>query len=244
MLRVISEIRPAWVIGENVAGIVNMALDQVCTDLENEGYEVQPFIIPACGVDAPHRRNRVFIVAYRDRNSSDARRPKPKGQQRETGSTKGSYDVADTNGNVCGNGKHEVNTAKAGEHALGKFDGCGENVADTERQRLERYHEYSSEFNREDKGVQSGAKGSSGYIMGNPASAGLQDGTIKTLERSEQIEELKRSDWWSTEPLLGRVANGVPARVDRLKCLGNAVVPQQAYPIFEAIAQIERRLPH
>jgi DNA (cytosine-5)-methyltransferase 1 len=64
MLRVISEIRPAWVLGENVAGIVNMALDQVYADLENQGYEVQAFIIPACGVDAPHRRNRVFIVAH------------------------------------------------------------------------------------------------------------------------------------------------------------------------------------
>ena len=48
MLRVISELRPAWVVGENVAGIVNMALDQVYADLENEGYSVQAFIIPAC----------------------------------------------------------------------------------------------------------------------------------------------------------------------------------------------------
>lgn len=64
MLRVISELRPAWVVGENVAGIVNMALDQVYADLENEGYTVQAFIIPACAVDAPHRRDRCVIVAY------------------------------------------------------------------------------------------------------------------------------------------------------------------------------------
>ena len=51
MLRVISELRPAWVVGENVAGIVNMALDQVYADLENEGYAVQALIIPACAVD-------------------------------------------------------------------------------------------------------------------------------------------------------------------------------------------------
>ncbi len=51
------------IIGENVAGIVNRALDQVHTDLEAEGYEVESSIIPACGVDAPHRRNRVWIVA-------------------------------------------------------------------------------------------------------------------------------------------------------------------------------------
>jgi len=63
MLRVIREARPAWIIGENVAGIVNLALDTVCADLEAEGYEVEPVIIPACAVDAPHRRDRVWIVA-------------------------------------------------------------------------------------------------------------------------------------------------------------------------------------
>jgi DNA (cytosine-5)-methyltransferase 1 len=64
MRRVIREARPAWIIGENVAGIVNLALDQVCADLEAEGYEVEPIIIPACAVDAPHRRDRVWIVAH------------------------------------------------------------------------------------------------------------------------------------------------------------------------------------
>ena len=64
MLRVVKEIKPRWVIGENVAGIINMALGQVCADLEAEGYEVQCFVIPACAVNAPHRRDRVWIVAY------------------------------------------------------------------------------------------------------------------------------------------------------------------------------------
>lgn len=66
MLRVISEARPAWVLGENVAGIVNMELDRVLSDLEGEGYSVQPIIIPACAVDAKHRRDRVWIVAHTD----------------------------------------------------------------------------------------------------------------------------------------------------------------------------------
>ena len=64
MLRVIRELQPTWVLGENVPGIINLALDTVCSDLENEGYEVQPFIIPACGVDAPHKRERVAILAH------------------------------------------------------------------------------------------------------------------------------------------------------------------------------------
>jgi len=64
MLRVIQEIGPSWVVGENVAGIVNMALDAVLSDLENIGYAAQAFIVPACGVDAPHRRDRCAIMAY------------------------------------------------------------------------------------------------------------------------------------------------------------------------------------
>jgi len=63
MLRVIQEAKPTWIIGENVAGIVNLALDQVCADLEAEGYEVESIIIPACAVDAPHRRDRCWIIA-------------------------------------------------------------------------------------------------------------------------------------------------------------------------------------
>lgn len=69
MLRAIREIKPRWVVGENVFGIVNwsdgMVFEQVQSDLENEGYEVQPYIIPACAVDAPHRRDRVWFVAHR-----------------------------------------------------------------------------------------------------------------------------------------------------------------------------------
>ena len=67
MLRVIDEVKPRWVIGENVRGLVNwdggLVFDTVCTELENIGYEVQPFIIPACSVNAPHRRDRIWFVA-------------------------------------------------------------------------------------------------------------------------------------------------------------------------------------
>ena len=63
MLRVIKEAKPRWVVGENVAGFVNMALDGCISDLEGAGYEVAAFIIPACGVGADHKRERVWIVA-------------------------------------------------------------------------------------------------------------------------------------------------------------------------------------
>jgi DNA (cytosine-5)-methyltransferase 1 len=68
MLRVIREFKPTWVIAENVRGILSieqgMVFEQVCLDLEGEGYEVQPFIIPAVAVNAPHRRDRVWFVAH------------------------------------------------------------------------------------------------------------------------------------------------------------------------------------
>lgn len=63
MFRIIKECRPSWIVGENVAGIIELALEQVCLDLESEGYEVWPIVIPACAVNAPHRRDRVWIIA-------------------------------------------------------------------------------------------------------------------------------------------------------------------------------------
>lgn len=68
MLRAIKEIKPRWVIGENVRGLVSwnggMVFHEVCDDLEREGYEVQPFLIPAAGVNAPHQRQRIWFVAH------------------------------------------------------------------------------------------------------------------------------------------------------------------------------------
>lgn len=70
MFAVIRNVRPDWIIAENVRGLVTwndgMVLETVCADLESEGYEVQPFVIPACAVGAPHRRDRVWIVAHHD----------------------------------------------------------------------------------------------------------------------------------------------------------------------------------
>lgn len=67
MLRVLREIQPTWVLCENVAGIVPMALDSVCADLESIGYTCQAFVVPACAIGASHRRDRVWIVAHSDR---------------------------------------------------------------------------------------------------------------------------------------------------------------------------------
>ena len=90
MLRIIAALRPAWVLGENVPGIIGLALDTVRSDLEGEGYQVQPLVIPACAVGAPHRRDRVWIVAY---NPECAGRPN---------ATRGIAPIADSNGQEDG----------------------------------------------------------------------------------------------------------------------------------------------
>lgn len=73
MLRVIQELQPTWVLGENVPGIVNLALDKVLAELEEAGYSSQAFIVPACGVDAPHKRERCAILAYSGKQGWDER---------------------------------------------------------------------------------------------------------------------------------------------------------------------------
>ncbi len=74
MFRVIKECRPTWVIGENVTGIIKMALDGVLSDLESESYSARTFIIPACAVGAPHRRDRTWIVAHSDHERRKGRK--------------------------------------------------------------------------------------------------------------------------------------------------------------------------
>jgi len=72
MLRIIREVRPRYIVGENVRGLVSwsrgLVFEEVCADLEAEGYDVQPFILPACGVNAPHRRERVWFIAHANHN--------------------------------------------------------------------------------------------------------------------------------------------------------------------------------
>ena len=214
MLRVIKELRPAWVVGENVAGIVNMALDQVLSDLEAQNYETRAFVIPACGVDAPHRRDRVAIIAY-----NNAIRRSVRGSERE-----------------------RIYRDKT----RNETDSGGSDVADAERIGL-RENSNQSTYNEKRDGPAYGKKrktklceaGCGSSDVSNPAGTGFQNRTSGAFFRPEEEQKPERSDWWPIEPDVGRVAHGIPHRVDRLKCLGNAVVPAQFYPIFNGIAQAE-----
>lgn len=98
MCRAIKEIAPTWVIGENVPGIIDiergLVFQQICVDLENIGYQVWPVIIPACGKNAPHKRNRVFFIAY----TSSARL---QGGEKFSSCELGSFGTKHTLGNVA-----------------------------------------------------------------------------------------------------------------------------------------------
>lgn len=119
MLRAIREIRPRWVVGENVLGITNwnggMVFEQVCADLEAEGYSVQPFILPACGVNAPHQRYRTWFIAHR--NDHQLRPGVPFEEQLwETSIADGGTDVghSDRDGARAERGSSEGQNAESG----------------------------------------------------------------------------------------------------------------------------------
>ncbi len=170
MFRIIEEIRPNWVVGENVANFVNMELDRTISDLESIGYTGGAFVIPAASVGAKHKRERTFIVAH-------------------------------SNNSRCIYRQAEKQPAERREHAQCESIASCTNVAYPDSERLER-----------------------------------EDWT--KLESQNITRRCKPRARWSIEPDVGRVANGVSNRVDRIKGLGNAVVPQQIYPIFKAIKMI------
>ena len=184
MLRIVVATRPRWVIAENVAGHINMGLDQVLSDLEGEGYTSQPIVIPACAVDAPHRRDRVWIIANDSGIRSDVSNTQNEGVIGRDGKQR------DDDG---GSGRGILNEGRS------RADDGAEDVAHTD----------------------------------SPLSEGNERAKRSEQERANN-SQLSR---WATEPDICRVAHGIPRRVDRLRCLGNAIVPQIATQIGNAILE-------
>tara|TARA_R110000744_G_scaffold203180_1_gene322036 strand:+ start:82 stop:1014 length:933 start_codon:yes stop_codon:yes gene_type:complete len=214
MLRIVVATRPRWVIAENVAGHINMGLDQVLSDLEGEGYTSQPIVIPACAVDAPHKRDRVWILAHTDSphgfdvcgQKSQQRKP----QQQRVGNGSQSQDVSNPDSlrgerrresGICRTGNGQDETTQRGD-TFSEASGRCENVAHTD----------------------------------SPFSEGNERAKRSEQERANN-SQLSR---WATEPDICRVAHGIPRRVDRLRCLGNAIVPQIATQIGNAILKAEK----
>jgi len=233
MLRVIRECAPRYIVGENVRGLVSwnggMVFEEVCADLETCGYSVQPFILPACAVNAPHRRDRVWFVAHANDQRASARF----GQ------------VQSKNGEVPQR-NNDAEPCNAG----------GWNAPDTA----------SELFKRNESGKRR-AEGEQNVQQENRATNPKQSGTMgkdgnasDTNDRSRPQSTI-RSRWqefavpsWSNFPTVPSVCggdDGLPKELDgitfpkwrreSIKAYGNAIVPQVALRIFEAIQEYEKR---
>lgn len=186
MLRIIRGCRPRWVICENVYGHIKLGFDNVATSLENEGFTIWPFIIPACAVGAPHRRDRIWIVAHTHGNGCRKRSLR---HQRKHGQTPGA--------------------------GMSTFSSESSQIftpmANSSSKRQSRSREYKQSMCPEKN---------------------------KKWETNKFVAECFDRKW-VVEPNVGRVANGVPRRMDRLRSLGNSVVPKIPYLIGKTILEYE-----
>ena len=181
--RLVKELRPTWVIGENVSGHIKQGLDTVLENLESEGYSTRTFSISASSIGANHKRERVWILAHSGRS---LREGTELGRENEN-------EIGKENANQF---ERSSSTSQS-------------NVANSERERLQRSEQYET-HTRE---------------------------TSTQFPTAEQIEATGLH--WAIEPDVGRVAHGIPNRMDRLKSLGNSLVPQIPFLIANCIKQIE-----
>ena len=228
MFRLIQECRPRWVIAENVPGLITisngMVFESVCLDLESEGYVIQAFIIPACAVNAPHRRDRVWIVAnnstIRDFNRRSIR--EIQGEEQITHTARIHKDVAHTK-RSCRRGKFPERLPNSeGRSPTEESESLQSEVGQAYRSNPE-------------QGGQDMAESSLSGFKNRDARKNIHGTYCKFNRKGCRYN----SETWSVEPDVGRVAHGVPNRVDRLKSLGNAIVPQVAYQIFKAIKEVD-----
>jgi DNA (cytosine-5)-methyltransferase 1 len=208
LLRIVEEIRPAWVVGENVSGLLSidggLEIERMLASLEARDYEIVGVLhYPAAGVGAPHKRDRVFIVAH-----SHLDRQQKRGLSIRQGEQRKAEAISSWNSETIAD--PEVGAERAGlrQGDQGKI-GRGRSGDDSSKDAPD-----SHEFNGHEYGLRAGE-------VSQLKAAGILAG------------------YWHVEPGVDRVANGVPNGLDRLRTLGNAVVPAQAYPIFEAIARTE-----
>ena len=129
MFRIIKEARPRWVLGENVAGIIKMALDDVLSQLEGEGYTTGAIVIPACSLNAPHRRDRVWIVAHAECGS---KRDKHRGMGEEKHGEEGAKSQLGRVAEIAihGSGSSKEDVADADSKRGCSRDAAGEDATD------------------------------------------------------------------------------------------------------------------
>jgi DNA (cytosine-5)-methyltransferase 1 len=235
MFRIICEIRPRFVLVENVAALLSRGMGTVLGDLASIGYDCEWDCIPASAVGAPHQRDRVWIVANYVSRGCESK-----------GELRGMDKIPDRGSNItmpteesnlveicpeCGKGiwyTGEFWKCKCGWY--GDFQPTIEDVADTES---ERRRETRKHCERSEERTAGGGK------ICNANEQRFSDRPTKTIFKSKTNEGIERSDWWAVEPDVGRVANGVANRVDRLKLLGNGQVVQVVEWIGKRIMELK-----
>ena len=265
MFRIIKELKPRWVIGENVRGIVNIqdgvVFETVCTDLESEGYEVQAFNIPAAGVGAPHRRERIWIVAnsrrtlrqgssIREKNENETRKEDADQHQRSSSSPEPNVANAESikSREQTQRQGWKNSTRRSIDSRGDSKKGTEDNVANTISRDVETGRERQRGVRKESQGQGTSSDvTSSGETVANTESSDRYDNEAITGDGESSTQEIfgdgsslsGEGSWWHVEPNVGRVAYGVPGRVYRLKALGNSIVPQIAEEIGKAIMKAE-----
>lgn len=248
MLRVIKEVKPTWIVGENVAGLLTMEngsiLDGILTDLENEGYQTQTFIIPACAVQAPHRRDRIWIVAHSEgfndrRNAGKFQNPNEQG--REKRSQKRNAEFSGTN--IESNPDFRESGLQRSQQpgTLEQRKGASQPITEL----------YSDAANTESSECQfagDSRERRSGFTDSNFSTANTHSEQNNTPNAGRFYTESGVPDWGShwyeAATKLCGIHDGIPVKLDRnrakrLKALGNSIVPQVVYEIFKAIEEIE-----
>jgi DNA (cytosine-5)-methyltransferase 1 len=212
--RLIKEIKPSWAIIENVSALRNRGLDQVLRSLDEIGYDAEWHCITAASIGAPHRRDRIWIVAYpRDSTRRDSiTRSLRRDGEGELEERVRASETTETSGSS--------ETSETVAYSQGKLSDGNNTYSESSKSSAQELGSSSSERN-----------------VPNSNSEGLQGQWEITSRISKELQDPSYSCWWETEPDVGRVADGVSGRVDRLKQLGNAVVPQIPELIGKAICQ-------
>jgi len=227
MYRIISEVRPRYAIIENVPMLIHRGIERVLCDLTEIGYDCEWQIIGADEVGAWHRRKRIWICAYprHDESSgwkeSKKRHEYKRGRNARSESASLRSDVSNANNSRHMDRQTQEQPTETRVDAFRESESSGtyeRNVSDTDNKRQQEHGK--------PKSIEQEIIGEEAYFITQCGSGDQRQG-IKT----------KR---WKAEPDVGRVANGVSNRVDRLKGLGNAIVPQVAYEIMKRIRSLKR----
>jgi DNA (cytosine-5)-methyltransferase 1 len=257
--RLIKELRPTWVIGENVSGHVKLGLDTVLENLESEGYATRTFSISASSIGANHQRERIWIIANSnntgDRTSEheiDKDREKTVEGRKEQSQPKSSRHSEDMENSRRSQwpwsfeqGEDENETEEGDANQFERSGSSSEpDVANTKS--VSSYGREHRKYTEEgDRKREVGRESSSEMADSNNERCKEQRRSIAATSEGESLRKKSQrrssreiADWWSVEPSVGRVAHGLPKRVDRLKCLGNSVVPIIPYLIGKSILEI------